>query len=155
MANPMSKEQRYYLKNKEAILEKRKAKAAADKLKRQNEVLSEYELLKPKIAAINRICDNIYEAIIDEGYRNDSDAVTKLLSAKFNEKYELGGMSHLEILADYLALNNIVFEIRNYPWLIIKKNLNFNFSYYVKNKWLYYNNFSDEKKVISKNLTRY
>jgi len=149
----MSKEQRYYLENREAILEKRRSKAAADKLKKKDEILNEYELLKSKFPTINKIGDNIYETIIDEGYRNDSDSVTKLLSTKMDEKYELGGMTHLEILADYLALSNIVFDIRNYPWKIIKENLNLNFSYYVKNKRLYYNNFRNKKKIISKNPT--
>jgi len=35
MDTPMSKEKRYYLKNRDAILEKRKAKAIADQVKKR------------------------------------------------------------------------------------------------------------------------
>jgi len=93
----MSKEKRYYLKNRDAILEKRKAKALVDKVKKEADELREYELVKAKIPAINRICEFIYETIIDNGYRKDYIEVTKLLSTKIDEKYELGGMTYLEM----------------------------------------------------------
>jgi len=82
---------------RDAILEKRKAKALADKLKIEADELKEYELVKAKIPAINRIGENIYETIIDNGYRKDYIEVTKLLSTKIDEKYELGGMTYLEM----------------------------------------------------------
>jgi len=93
---------------------------------------------------------NIYETIIDEGYRRDIDEIVKLLSFKVDEKYELGGMTHLEILSDYLALNNIRFDIRNYPWVIIRDKFNYNYSTYVKDKRLFYNTFTNIGKQTIK-----
>jgi len=84
----------------------------------------------------------IYETIIDEGCRNDVDGIVKILSFKVDEKYDLGGMTHLEILSDYLALNDIKFDIRNYPWSVIRDKFNYNYSTYVKDKRLYYNTFT-------------
>jgi len=132
----MSKEKRYYLKNRDSILEKRKAKALADKVKKEADDLKAYELIKSKIPAINNIGVNIYETIIDDGYKKDYEEVTKLLSFKIDEKYELGGMTHLEILSDYLALNNKRFDIRHYPWKIIRDMLNYNYSTYVKDYFI-------------------
>jgi len=138
----MTKEKIYYLKNKEAILEKKKNKALADKAEKESLKLQQYELVKSKIPAINNMGVNIYETIIDDAYRKDIDEIVKLLSFKVNKKYDLGGMTHFEILSDYLAINNIKFDIRHYPWVIIRDKFNFNYSTYVKNKRLFYNSFT-------------
>jgi len=144
----MSKEKRYYLKNRDAILEKRKAKAAADKLEKEKIKFYELEIVKSKMSAINRIGENIYETIIDDGYRKDTEAVLQILSHKIDEKCDVGGITHLEILADYLALNDIKFDIRNYPWAIIRDKFNSNFSYYVENKRVYYTNLRKNKSTV-------
>jgi len=95
---------------------------------------------------------NIYETIIDEGYVNDVDGVVKLLSFKIDEKYDLGGMTHLEILSDYLAINDIKIDIRQYPWVIIRDKFNFNYSTHVKDRKLYYNTFNSiETNTINTN----
>jgi len=148
----MTEEQRYYLKNREAILEKKKNKATADKVKKENWKLKEYELVKSKMPAINNMGFNFCETIIDEGYKNDKDGIVKILSFKVDEKYDLGGMTHLEILSDYSALNDIKLDIRQYPWSVIRDKFNYNYSSDVKDKRLYYNTFTSiETNTIETN----
>jgi len=42
MDTPISKEKKYYLKNRDAILEKRRAEVLADKIKKESDKLKEY-----------------------------------------------------------------------------------------------------------------
>jgi len=47
-------------------------------------------------------------------------------------------MTHLDILTDYLASNNIKFDIRHYPWQIIRDTFNTNYPDHVRNRRVFY-----------------
>jgi len=63
-------------------------------------------------------------------------------------------MTNLYVLTDYLALNNIRFNIRHYPWAIIRDEFNSNYSDHVKNRRLFYTTFTNiGKRSIKQSST--
>jgi len=116
-----SKQQKYYLKNKELILEKKLNKAAADKAKKEALKAEENAIKQNNIPKVKRMGGNIYSCVIDEEYFKNQLEITEFLNTVLDDKYGLAGMSYLKILIDYMALDNVTFTSIAYPWNMIEK----------------------------------
>jgi len=115
-----SKQQKYYLKNKELILEKSRNKTAANKVAREAAKI-EKEIIKiTKILRINNVGKLIYEQILDKEYFKKTSDIIDFLNKIVELQYDLRGMTCLKILNDYMSLNDIQFNKRAYPWSLIK-----------------------------------
>ena len=146
----MSKEKRYYLKNKDSINEKRREKAAQDKLEKDIKWSEDLQTIKDKIKKINASGESIYNSIISPTNKKYVESVVDMLKEKILPQYDLGGMTNLEILADYMALNSIPFNTRSHPWNIIRDNIHPNFGMHIKNRKTYYGKLTIQNSRVIK-----
>jgi len=54
-------------------------------------------------------------------------------------KYDLGGMTYLKILVDYMAFNDIQFNKRAYPWSAIEYTFGMSIKISINQRRKYYN----------------
>jgi len=116
-----SKQQRYYLKNKEVILEKMRNKAAANKAKKEALKAEEDVIKQNIIPKIKSMGSNIHSCVIDEVYFKNYLEMIEFLNTVVDVKYDLAGMSYLKILIDCMALDNVMFTSIAYAWNTIEK----------------------------------
>jgi len=115
-----SKQHKYYLKNKELILEKKRNKAAADKVKKEALQAGEDVIKQNNIPRIKSMGANIYSCVIDEVYFKNYLEMIEFLNTVVNDKFDLAGMSYSKISIDYMALDDVMFTSIAYPWKIEK-----------------------------------
>jgi len=88
-----SKHRKYYLKNKELILEKKRNKAVADKVKKEA-LKAEGDVIKRNnVPRIKRMGANIYSFVIYEVYFKNHLEMIEFLNNVVDVKYDLAGMS--------------------------------------------------------------
>ena len=133
-----SKQERYYINNKESILAKKHAKTEANKIIKEEAKIKNKTILENKIARINNDGRGIYNAILGEGYIDDSDTLKDFLDDVVPVQYDLGGMSNLQILVDYIALNEKLFSSRKNPWKLIEKIYGISLKVSINQKAKYY-----------------
>jgi len=119
-----SKQQKYYLNNRDVILEKKRAEAAADKVKTDALRIEEQNVRMQKSIKIVNLGKNIYKDIIDEDRFNDHYEIINYLNTVVDEKYKLGRVNYFKILIDYLAFDGTKFNQNHYPWLMISNTFN-------------------------------
>jgi len=66
----------------------------------------------------------IYFGIMDEKRFNNHFEIVKYLNTIPKEEYNLGNVTYLKLLIDYLALTNKVINQNNHPWLMITNTFN-------------------------------
>ena len=134
-----SKQQKYYENNKDKILAKKHAKTEANKIAKENAKAEQAILLQKTIEKINERGTNIYATILDEDFKKDTRGVIDLLNDIIPTQYDLGGMSNLKILIDYMALNDTPFNKRAYPWNLIEKTYGLSLKVTINQRKRYYN----------------
>jgi len=133
-----SKQQRYYLKNKEVILEKKRNKAAADKAKKEALKAEERIIIQNDIPKIKNMGGNIYSTVINEEYFKNHLEMIAFLNNIVDVKYDLAGMSYLKILTDYMALVDVMFTSNTYPWNAIEKTYGISLKVTINQRNKYY-----------------
>jgi len=134
-----SKQQKYYNKNNELILEKLRnktaaSKAAKDALKAEEEIIKQNNIIR-----IKSMGKNIYEHILDrENFTKASDIID-YLNNPVEQQYDLGGMTYLKILIDYMSLSDIQFNKRAYPWSLIENTYGMSITINITQRKRYYN----------------
>jgi len=53
-------------------------------------------------------------------YFTKASDIIDYLNNLVEQQYDLGGMTYLKILIDYMSLNDIQFNKRAYPWSLIE-----------------------------------
>jgi len=89
------KEQQYYLKNKDLILEKLRNKTAANKVPKEAAKIEEENIKQNNIIRINNMGKNIYEHILEKEYFNKTSDITDYLNDIVEQQYDLSGMTYL------------------------------------------------------------
>jgi len=133
-----SKQQNYYNKNKEEILAKKRAKTAADKAKKDAAKIIEENIKQINILRIKSMSKNIYEHILDRQYFTNVTNIIDHLNNQIEQQYDLGGMTYLKILIDYMALNDIQFNKRAYPWSAIEDKYGMSIKISINQRKKYY-----------------
>jgi len=103
-----SKQQKYYLNNKNEINEKRRAKAAADKIEKDALKLQEQKAKMENSSRLVFFAKFIYDNVINENRFNDHHEIVTYLNTISKEEYKFGNVSYLKLIIDYLALTNSI-----------------------------------------------
>jgi len=82
---------------------------------------------------------NIYEHILDKEYFEKTSDLIDYLNNIIEHQYDLGGMTYLKILIDYMALNGIQFNKRAYPWSAIENTYGLSIKISINQRKKYYN----------------
>jgi len=134
-----SEQQKYYLKNKDFTLEKLRNKTAANKVAREAAKIEKEIIKQNNIIKINNMGKNIYEHILEKEYFNKTSDIIDYLNDIIEQQYYLGGMTYLKILIDYMALNDIQFNKRAYPWSTIENKYGMSIKISINQRKKYYN----------------
>jgi len=111
---------KYYNKNKDQLLEKVRIKTTANKAKKDAAKIMEENIKQHNILRIKSMDKNIYEHVLDREYFTNVTNTIDHLNNKVEQQYDLGGMTYLKIIIDYMALNDIQFNKTAYPWSAIE-----------------------------------
>jgi len=119
-----SKQQNYYLNHKNEINEKRRAKAAADKIASDALKLQQQQgkmEISPRLATFTKF---IYFDIMVENRFINHFEIVKYLNTIPKDEYNLGNVTYLKLLIDYLAFTYKVINQNHHPWLMITNTFN-------------------------------
>jgi len=119
-----SKKQKYYLNHKDEINEKRRVKAAADKIEKDALKLQEQKAKMENSSRLVFFTKFIYNDVIDENRFNNHHEIVNYLNTVAKEEFNFGKLSYLKLLIDYLALTNTVINQNHHLWLMITNTFN-------------------------------
>jgi len=120
MATTYEGSKQQYNKNKEQILEKLRNKTAASNAQKKAAKIEEENIKQNNIIRIKSMGKNIYEHILDREYFTNTSHIIDYLNNLVEQQYDLGGMTYLKILIDYMSLNDNQFNKRAYPVVQLK-----------------------------------
>jgi len=81
----------------------------------------------------------MYEHILDREYFTIVNDIIDYLNNQIEQQYDLGGMTYLKILVDYMALNDLQFNKRAYPWSAIENVYGMSIKISINQRKKYYN----------------
>jgi len=120
-------------------LEKLKNKTAVNKAQKDAAKIMEENIKQNNILRIKSMGKNIYEHILDREYFTNENDIIDHLNNQVEQQYDLGGMTYLKILIDYMALNDFQFNKRAYPWSAIENTYGMSIKISINQRKKFYN----------------